>query len=214
MVDRGLVAAAAGLAGATMFGAYDSARENISGEPLGQRLPGHVPVHLRLGLGSGLSVPWPMPVAAMVAALQSRPQTSPGRVCAAVGAGVLGGTMVEPGADLRWPQLGRRYGGRGNRHPGGSVPAVGVSSALETTGRVAVGNTMATPATGGVARRWCCADRRPGPLAMVATTRLKNLRGFPTRLLQPRRWASARPGDRRPHPSQRSHHRVAVRHTR
>jgi hypothetical protein len=97
MIDRGLVAAAAGLAGATAFGAYVSVREDISGEPLGLRLPGHVPVNLRLGLGSGLSAPWPMPVAAIVAALQSRPgQTWPRRVCAAVGAGVLGGTMVEP----------------------------------------------------------------------------------------------------------------------
>ena len=97
MVDRGLVAAAAGLAGTTVFGAYVSVRENIAGEPLGQRLPGRVPVHLRLGLGSGLSAPWPMPVAAIVAALQSHPgQAWPRRVCAAVGAGVLGGTMVEP----------------------------------------------------------------------------------------------------------------------
>lgn len=38
MVDRGLVAAAAGLAGTTVFGAYVSVRENIAGEPLGQRL--------------------------------------------------------------------------------------------------------------------------------------------------------------------------------
>jgi hypothetical protein len=35
MVDRGLVAAAAGFAGATAFGAFVSARENIPGEPLG-----------------------------------------------------------------------------------------------------------------------------------------------------------------------------------
>jgi hypothetical protein len=97
MVDRGLVAAAAGFAGATAFGAFVSARENIPGEPLGLHLPGRVPVHLRLGLGSGLSAPWPMPVAAMVAALRSRQgQTRPGRVCAAVGTIVLGGTVVEP----------------------------------------------------------------------------------------------------------------------
>jgi hypothetical protein len=97
MVDRGLVAAAAGFAGATAFGAFVSARENIPGEPLGLHLPGRVLVHLRLGLGSGLSAPWPMPVAAMVAALRSRQgQTRPGRVCAAVGTIVLGGTVVEP----------------------------------------------------------------------------------------------------------------------
>jgi hypothetical protein len=97
MIDRGLVAAATGLAGATVFGAYVSVRENIAGEPLGLRLPGRVPVHLRLGFGSGLSAPWPMPVAALAAALQSRPgQPRSGRVSAAIGAGVLGGTMVEP----------------------------------------------------------------------------------------------------------------------
>jgi hypothetical protein len=97
MVDRGLVAAAAGFAGATAFGAFVSVRENMPGEPLGLHLPGRVPFHLRLGLGSGLSAPWPMPVAAIVAALRSRPgQTWPGRVCAAVGAILLGGTVVEP----------------------------------------------------------------------------------------------------------------------
>jgi hypothetical protein len=97
MVDRGLVAAAAGFAGATAFGAFVSVRENMPGEPLGLHLPGRVPFHLRLGLGSGLSAPWPMPVAAIVAALRSRPgQTRPGRVCAAVGAILLGGTVVEP----------------------------------------------------------------------------------------------------------------------
>ena len=97
MVNRGLVAAASGFAGATTFGAFVSVRENIPGEPLGLNLPGRVPVHLRLGLGSGLSAPWPMPVAAMVAALRSGPgQPLPGRVCAAVGAIVLGGTVVEP----------------------------------------------------------------------------------------------------------------------
>jgi hypothetical protein len=109
MVDRGLVAAAASFAGATAFGAFVSVRENIPGEPLGLHLPDRVPVHLRLGLGSGLSAPWPMPVAAMAAALRSRQgQTRPGRVCAAVGTIVLGGTVVEPatwGLRSRAPQV-------------------------------------------------------------------------------------------------------------
>ena len=73
MVDRGLVAAAATIVGATAFGAFVSVREKIPGEPLGLRLPGPVPVHLRLGLGSGLSAPWPMPVAAVAAALSPAP---------------------------------------------------------------------------------------------------------------------------------------------
>ena len=115
MVDRGLVAAAATMVGATAFGAFVSVRENIPGEPLGLRLPGSVPVHLRLGLGSGLSAPWPMPVVAVVAALSSRPgQTRPGRACAAIGATVLAGTIVEP---VTW--------GRRSR-----APLVGVSVAL------------------------------------------------------------------------------------
>lgn len=97
MVDRGLVAAAASIVGATAFGAFVSVRENIPGEPLGLRLPGRVLVHVQLGLGSGLSAPWPMPVAAIVAALSSHPgQIRPGRACAAIGAMVLAGTMVEP----------------------------------------------------------------------------------------------------------------------
>ena len=115
MVDRGLVAASASIVGATAFGAFVSVRENIPGEPLGLRLPGRVPVHVRRGLGSGLSAPWPMPVAAVVAAFRSGPgQTWPGRACAAIGAMVLAGTMVEP---VTW---GRRSG----------APLVGVSVAL------------------------------------------------------------------------------------
>ena len=110
MVDRGLVAAAATIVGATAFGAFVSVRENIPGEPLGLRLPGSVPVHLRLGLGSGLSAPWPMPVAAAVAAVLSRPgQTGPGRACAAIGATVLAGAIVEPvtgGCRSRAPLVG------------------------------------------------------------------------------------------------------------
>jgi len=109
-MDRGLAAAGVCLVGATAFGAVVSVREDIPGEPLGARVPGRVPVHLLLALGSGLSAPWPMPVGVLVAALRpSTGRTGSVRLGAAVGAGVLAGTLVEPvtwGRRSRGPWVG------------------------------------------------------------------------------------------------------------
>lgn len=93
-----LLCAASCLAATTVFSTAVSLREPLlPGEPLGWRLPGRVPVHLAAGLGSGVAAPWPMPVLAVVAALRARPGLAwPGRTCAAVGATVLVGTVVEP----------------------------------------------------------------------------------------------------------------------
>ena len=93
-LSRPLVIAAAAFAASTAFGSVVAARENVQGAPLGIRLPISVRTGLLAGWGSGLSAPWPMPVVALIAALRGGPTA--GRICAAIGAGVIVGTVVEP----------------------------------------------------------------------------------------------------------------------
>src|SRR6478752_8029475 len=93
-VSRPLVTAAAAFAASTAFGSVVAARENVEGAPFGVRLPISVRTGLLAGWGSGLSAPWPMPAVALTAALRGGPTA--GRICAAIGAGVIAGTAVEP----------------------------------------------------------------------------------------------------------------------
>ncbi len=91
---RPLVIAAGAFVASTAFGSVVATRENVDGEPFGVKLPISVPAGLVAGWGSGLSAPWPMPALAMIAA--TRPGRTSGRVCAAIGAGVIVGTLIEP----------------------------------------------------------------------------------------------------------------------
>jgi hypothetical protein len=93
-----LLASAALFAATTAVATAVSARHpDLPDEPLGLRFPGNVRVHLALGLGSGVAAPWPMPVAALVAAAMDAPsRVGPARTCAAIGATVLVGTLLEP----------------------------------------------------------------------------------------------------------------------
>jgi hypothetical protein len=93
-VSRPLVIAAAAFAASTVCGSVVAARGNVEGAPFGVKLPISVPTGLLVGWGSGLSAPWPMPVVALIAALRGG-QTA-GRICAAIGAGVIVGTVIEP----------------------------------------------------------------------------------------------------------------------
>ena len=70
---------------------------DLPDEPLGLRFPGDVRAHLALGLGSGVAAPWPMPLIALAAALEDDPdRVGPARTCAAIGATMLVGTVMEP----------------------------------------------------------------------------------------------------------------------
>jgi hypothetical protein len=93
-----LVAAATAFAASTAFGSIVAIRGNVEGAPLGVRLPISVPKGVALGWGSGLSAPWPMPVIALIAASRAGGSESPvpARICAAVGASVIVGTIIEP----------------------------------------------------------------------------------------------------------------------
>ena len=89
-----LVGASLAFAVVTAYGARVAVREQSVGEPLGVRLPGRVTTHLLVGWGAATSAPWPMPVAALVMAVRGNARSGLG--CAALGAGVLLGTLVEP----------------------------------------------------------------------------------------------------------------------
>jgi hypothetical protein len=92
-----LIAATAAFAATTVFGSVIALKEHVDGEPLGIRLPISVPMGLAAGWGSGLSAPWPMPAIALIAALRSDGSSgTPERICAAVGGGVIFGTLIEP----------------------------------------------------------------------------------------------------------------------
>jgi len=90
--------AAGFFAAATAYGAVVSIREDVPGEPLGLRVPLTVSAGVVLGWGSGLSAPWPMPAAALLVAADPHRSAGPtaGRVLAAIGAGVVTGTLIEP----------------------------------------------------------------------------------------------------------------------
>jgi hypothetical protein len=97
MSVRPLIGAAAAFAATTVFGSVVALKEEVDGEPLGVRLPISVPMGLATGWGSGLSAPWPMPALALIAALRSDGSSgTPGRICAAIGGGVIFGTLIEP----------------------------------------------------------------------------------------------------------------------
>ena len=107
MTDTALLSSAALLGAATTASTIVSLRHpHLVDEPLGLRFPGRVPVHLALGLGSGVAVPWPLPVVATVAALRDEPGLAwPRRTCAAIGATILVGTLLEPASwGLRPPR--------------------------------------------------------------------------------------------------------------
>ena len=93
-MDRPLLAAAAGLAAASVYGARVAVRDDVVGEPLGVRFPGRVATHLALAWGAGTSAPWPMPVAAL--ALAWRADAASATACIALGAATLAGQLVEP----------------------------------------------------------------------------------------------------------------------
>lgn len=96
-MDLPMMAASTLFAGTAAYGAVVGAREDVAGEPFGWRLPGRVGVQEAWGYGSGTMAPWPMPVAALVAAVRAQPGTDgPARVCMAVGAACVVGTLVEP----------------------------------------------------------------------------------------------------------------------
>ena len=94
--DRRLLAAAAGLAAATGYGARVALVEDVPGEPFGVRPPGRVAVHLAMAWGAGTSAPWPMAAAAVLLGSRDGPGARPGAVCALLGAATLAGQLVEP----------------------------------------------------------------------------------------------------------------------
>jgi hypothetical protein len=98
MSDSKMLGAAGLLAATTVITTVVSWREpDLVDEPFGLRFPGDTRTHLALGLGSGVAVPWPMPVIALVAAARAEPGKEwPARTCAALGATVLVGILVEP----------------------------------------------------------------------------------------------------------------------
>jgi hypothetical protein len=98
-MSRKALLAAASLSAATtaMATAVSLRHPDLPDEPLGLRFPGDVGVHLALGLGSGVAAPWPMPLIAMVAAvMHDEHRVVPARTCAAIGATMLVGTVLEP----------------------------------------------------------------------------------------------------------------------
>jgi hypothetical protein len=108
MTDRTLLAAALTFTVTTAFATAVSVSEpHLQDQPLGVRFPprGSTELHLAFGLGSGVAAPWPMPVIATVAALRAQPGVSwPARTCAALGVGVIVGTLIEPATWGRWPR--------------------------------------------------------------------------------------------------------------
>ena len=98
-MSRNALLAAASLSAVTTAAATAVAlrHPDLPDEALGLRIPGEVHTHLALGLGSGIATPWPMPVIALVAASQhDETSVAPARICAALGAMMLVGTLVEP----------------------------------------------------------------------------------------------------------------------
>jgi hypothetical protein len=100
-----LIAAAAAFAATTVFGSVVALNEQVEGEPFGVRLPISVRTGLAAGWGSGLSAPWPMPALALISALRADgTSATPGRICAAIGGGVILGTLAEPVTWRRRPR--------------------------------------------------------------------------------------------------------------
>jgi hypothetical protein len=95
---RLLTIAATAYGAATVYGTAIAARHDIPGEPLGFRLP-PLPVRwsLLLGMGAGTAIPWVMAATAAVAA-RAATTGNPvhARVCTALGAASVVGTLVEP----------------------------------------------------------------------------------------------------------------------
>ncbi len=97
--DPALLAASAAFGGACAFGSAVAVHHNVSGEPLGIRLPITVPCGLLIGWGAGVAAPWPMPLAALIAATTaglSKESRVPGIVCAGLGVACIVGTLIEP----------------------------------------------------------------------------------------------------------------------
>ncbi len=97
--DPALLAASAAFGGACAFGSAVAVHHNVSGEPLGIRLPITVPCGLLIGWGAGVAAPWPMPLAALIAATTaglSKESRVPGILCAGLGIACIVGTLIEP----------------------------------------------------------------------------------------------------------------------
>jgi hypothetical protein len=97
--DRALLFASIAFAGAAGLGSAVAIRDQLPGQPLGIRIPLSVPAGLLAGWGAGVAAPWPMLVTAVIAAARAQstgPSVAAGAVCAAIGAGCIAGTLIEP----------------------------------------------------------------------------------------------------------------------